>query len=83
MAAALPIVASRVGGIPSLIEDGINGFLVEPGNASQIAQMVLMILRDPEVSLRMSKANKRKVQLYGWERAARDLEKAYLACLNT
>jgi glycosyltransferase involved in cell wall biosynthesis len=60
MAAALPIVASRVGGIPSLIEDGINGFLVEPGNASQIAQTVLMILRDPEVSLRMPKANKKK-----------------------
>ena len=46
-AAGLPVVASRVGGIPSLIEQGKTGFLVETENSDQLAETVIKLLKDP------------------------------------
>jgi glycosyltransferase involved in cell wall biosynthesis len=37
LACARPVVASRIGGIPEIVDDGINGILVEPGNSSELA----------------------------------------------
>ena len=45
-AAGLPVVASRVGGIPSLIEDGKTGILVEPENPDELAAAITELLRD-------------------------------------
>jgi glycosyltransferase involved in cell wall biosynthesis len=52
MAAGLPIVATRVGGIPEIIQDGINGILVERGDNRQLASSIIRglrnnIIRDP------------------------------------
>ncbi|OOF00891.1 glycosyl transferase [Salinivibrio sp. MA351] len=40
MAAGLPVVATRAGGIPDIIEHGVTGHLIEPGNANQLAQRI-------------------------------------------
>jgi glycosyltransferase involved in cell wall biosynthesis len=48
MAAALPVVASRVGGIPELVEDGVTGVLVEPGDADALARGLRDLLEDDE-----------------------------------
>jgi len=48
MGAALPIVATRVGGVPDLIEDGVNGLLVEPGNPAGLAKAIADLLSDRE-----------------------------------
>lgn len=47
MAAGLPVIASRVGGIPALIDDGINGLLVPPSDARALANALHRIVHDP------------------------------------
>jgi glycosyltransferase involved in cell wall biosynthesis len=46
MAAGRPIVATRVGGVPDLIENGVHGLLVDRGDSNGLAQAVLRLLRD-------------------------------------
>lgn len=46
MAAKVPVVATRVGAAPEIIEDGKNGFLVEPGKPEEIAQAIQRLLAD-------------------------------------
>jgi len=47
MAAGLPIVATRVGGIPELVADGYNGFLITPGDTAGLAQRLMILAAEP------------------------------------
>jgi glycosyltransferase involved in cell wall biosynthesis len=47
MAAARPVVATAVGGIPELVQDGITGWLVRPGDIDALGQRVVELLEDP------------------------------------
>jgi glycosyltransferase involved in cell wall biosynthesis len=58
MAAARPLVATRVGGIPELVTDGANGFLVAPRAPAEIAQRVVELLEDPALRARMGAAGR-------------------------
>jgi len=82
MAASLPIVTTDVRGIPSIVEDGINGFLVKPKDAAQIADKVSFILGDPELRRVISTNNKKKAQHYTWDRVVHDLERVYSKCIG-
>jgi glycosyltransferase involved in cell wall biosynthesis len=56
MAAGLPVVASRVGGLPEVIRDGVDGILVPPGDAPRLAAAMTALLMDPERSERLGQA---------------------------
>ena len=77
MACGLPIVASKVGGLPEIVKNGVNGFLVEPKNPEQISDKVLLLLGDDVLRERISKNNKDKVKDYSWESVVERLEKVY------
>jgi len=62
MALQKPVIASRVGGIPDLIQDGQNGFLVEPGNAEELAEKLRILLRDRSLAIEMGKQGRELVQ---------------------
>lgn len=59
-AAGLPVVASRIGGIPETIEDGVAGILVEPGNVEQLLSALLRLAREPILRRQMGAAGQRK-----------------------
>jgi glycosyltransferase involved in cell wall biosynthesis len=61
MAAARPVVATRVGGVPDLVENGVSGLLVEPGDAAGLAQAMLTVLADPDQAHRMGRAGQKRV----------------------
>ena len=77
MASGLPIVATKVGGLPEVVKDGETGFLVEPRNPEQIAEKVLLIFEDDELRERISENNKKKAKEYSWESVVKRLEKVY------
>lgn len=52
-----PVVASRVGGFAETVEDGVHGFLVEPGNVETLAHALACILGDDALRARMAKAS--------------------------
>lgn len=49
MAAGLPIVSTRAGGVPNILEEGANAFMVEPGDAGALADRMCRIARSPEI----------------------------------
>ena len=49
-----PVVASRVGGIPDLVEDDVNGLLVEPGDTDGLADALVRVLTDRELAERLA-----------------------------
>lgn len=55
MASGKPIIATRVGGVPEVVHDGLNGFLVEAGDHKALAQRINLLLADREMALRMGK----------------------------
>ena len=79
MAVGLPIVATNVRGIPEIIKDGENGFLVDPKDAEGIAEKVLQFLANDDLRQRISRNNKERVKGYSWESAIEKLEEVYFS----
>jgi glycosyltransferase involved in cell wall biosynthesis len=62
MAAGLPLVGTRVGGLPEMILPGENGLLVEPGSTEELAQALGQVLSDPDRARRWGEASRRRVR---------------------
>ncbi len=62
MACEVPVVASRVGGLPEVIQDGETGFLCTDGDVAEMADRSLQVLRDPALRLRIGQAAARVVR---------------------
>lgn len=73
----LPIVATRVGGIPEVVEDGVNGLLVEPEQAEQLFNAMVAILEDESRRSSMSLANRQKTSCYSVARMTDTYEEIY------
>jgi glycogen synthase len=62
LASGLPIVGSTVGGIPELVEHGVNGLLVDPGNPTALAHAIRYLADDSELRQAMSRRNRAKAE---------------------
>jgi glycosyltransferase involved in cell wall biosynthesis len=78
LAAGRAVVASRVAGIPDVMEDGGNGLLVPPGDAAALAGALLRLQHDPQARGRLgAEARRRALALLSWDAAARRFEECY------
>jgi glycosyltransferase involved in cell wall biosynthesis/ubiquinone/menaquinone biosynthesis C-methylase UbiE len=78
MAASLPVVAANVGGIPDMIRDGANGFLVSPGNSEMLADCLIKLVNDPELRADFGRSNRQKfLRDYGVERFEAGLKEVF------
>ena len=82
MAAGLPIVASRVGSLPEIVEEGENGFLVEPAEPQEIADRILMLLADRDLRRKIGEANRWKAKSYSWHHVAEQLDALYRSMIS-
>lgn len=62
MACGLPVVATRAGGLPDLVQEGVNGFLVPPGQAEALADQVAILIRDVPLRQKMQRESCRLAQ---------------------
>jgi glycosyltransferase involved in cell wall biosynthesis len=80
MAVGRPVVAARCGGIPEVVEDGVTGLLVEPGDLSGFASGVIRLLEDPPLRERLGRSGRRHVEArFGMETHVRAVLDAYRA----
>lgn len=82
MAASLPIVATNIVGNRDVVEAGKNGFLIEPGNASQLEKAVVEILSNGQLAETLGSAGLKKVQYYSWSSIAEQYESVYEEALH-
>ncbi len=79
MAAGLPIIATRVGGIPELVEDGKTGFLVDPGDSAAFAAAVIKLLQDKSLRQKMGLEARKKIRCnYTSKKMVQETENAIL-----
>jgi glycosyltransferase involved in cell wall biosynthesis len=78
MAAGVPVVSTRVGGVPEQVADGETGLLFEPGDPAAAAAAVEQLLADPERAHRLSEAGRERVRReFGRERMVRETAALY------
>jgi glycosyltransferase involved in cell wall biosynthesis len=77
MQTALPIVASKTGGIPDVIEDGVNGMLVPPGEPEALARAIDRLLADRDLARRLSEEAQQRAKDYDWEVLAERVLRVY------
>ena len=80
--AKLPVVASRAGGIPDIVEDGQSGLLIEPGNAIQLAESILRIKHDPQLQKQLQEGAKHKLSDFRIEHTAERYQAIYQSALK-
>lgn len=61
MAAGKPVIATRVGGVPETVGDGVSGIIVEAGDAGELAEAIVRLLKDEDRRLEMGRAGQEKV----------------------
>lgn len=62
MASGLPVVATPVGAIPEIVEEGRSGFLIQPGDVESLAERIMKLLGEPRLRILMSHANREKIR---------------------
>ncbi|MBU1933605.1 MAG: glycosyltransferase [Candidatus Omnitrophica bacterium] len=62
MASGLPIVSTRVGGIPEAVKENVNGLLIEPGQKEKLARNIITLLKDKELREKMGRNNIKRME---------------------
>jgi len=65
-ASGLPVVSTRVGGVPAILEDGVQGLLAPDGDANAVADRIVALLEDPVAARRMAVAAHDSCRNYDW-----------------
>ncbi|PKV44125.1 phenylacetate-CoA ligase [Janthinobacterium sp. 61] len=66
LACGVPVVSTNVGGIPSLLQDGVTALLVPPGDPAAMAQAIVALLRDPRRAQALADAGLAHAATFGW-----------------
>jgi glycosyltransferase involved in cell wall biosynthesis len=82
LAAGVPVVASRIGGLPEIITDGVAGLLVEPDNPEQLAHGLIRILTDPHLASGLADRCVTESERFSMHRHVQRLEAIFRAVLK-
>jgi glycosyltransferase involved in cell wall biosynthesis len=78
MASAVPVVSTRVGGVPELVEDGVHGLLVPYGDLPAMAGAITWMIEHPQERRRMGEAARRRIaEHFSTERMVKSTQAVY------
>jgi glycosyltransferase involved in cell wall biosynthesis len=78
MSCGIPVVATDVGGIPEMIENGVNGFLIKPGDPTALAERISQILLCKEKTMELARKGRvRAVTEFSAKRMANETAEMY------
>jgi len=78
MAAGLPVVASRIGGLPEVVSNGRTGYLVPPGDAAALERAIFDLLSNPDHARSMGREGRRRVERdFSAHAMVRNIESVY------
>jgi glycosyltransferase involved in cell wall biosynthesis len=77
MAAGLPVVATRVGGVPDIVEDGRTGVLVDPGDAKALAGALRGLASDGSARREMGRRGRERARQFSWEEILPQIKRVY------
>ena len=78
MACGLPVIATRGGGIPEIVEDAKTGILVQRGDAGSLAKALVLLIRNPSLRASIGSAGRQRVfERFTWDRISEDLVSIY------
>jgi len=83
MASGIPVVATKVDGTPEAIQDGVNGFLLPPGDSEGMAEKIIYLIRHPEKASEMGERGKRLVEEFDIWKMLEQQEELYAHLLTT
>jgi glycosyltransferase involved in cell wall biosynthesis len=84
MATGLPVVGTRVGGTPALVEEHRTGLLVPPGNAEELAQAILRLVETPAAAAEMgTQGRRRALAEFGMDRMLERVDAFYCGALGS
>lgn len=72
-----PVIGSRIGGFPELVEDGYNGYLFEAGNMDKLKSILENLIKNPSELKRLEEGAFESVNKYSMDRYIKKLEKMY------
>jgi len=82
LASGTPVVANRVGGVPDVVRDGVDGFLVKPGDVDAAAARLGELAGDPELRARLGQSGRARVlERYSVDRLVDDVDRLYRSLL--
>ena len=82
MACGKPVVASNVGGIPFVVEEGKTGLLFESGNVKDLADKIMTILKNEELREKMGEAGRERAKEFTWDKIAERTVEMYKEILK-
>jgi glycosyltransferase involved in cell wall biosynthesis len=82
MACGKPVVASNVGGIPFVVEEGKTGLLFESGNVEDLADKIMTILKNEKLREKMGEAGRERAKEFTWDKIAERTVEVYKEILK-
>lgn len=77
MSVGRPVVATRAGGVPEFVHDGIDGLLVQPGDPAELARVLIRLLEDAEFRRRLGRGAEQAVRNFSLEHHVEQMTRLY------
>lgn len=77
MAAGVPVIASNIGGIPEIVQDGETGLLVSPTDSQTLSQAIIRLIKDEDLRRKMGDLGKERVKEFSSKGMTKKIEQIY------